>query len=153
MNIPKLSNVPALEELRREMDRLFENFVGSTPGELIGRRKYPPIDVWEEGESLVVQAEVPGVAMEQLEVYARGSELTLKGFRSVASGTSTNVHRQEQHGGEFERKITLPIEIDAERIEATLADGLLTIRVPKPTMAQVRKIAVRGEGPASGSPA
>jgi HSP20 family protein len=152
MNIPKLSNVPALEELRREMDRLFENFIGSTPGELIGLRKYPPIDVWEEGESLMVRAEMPGVAMEHLEVYARGSELTLKGFRPAASGTSANVHRQEQHGGEFERKISLPIEIDAERIQATLADGLLTIRVPKPAMAQARKIAVRGEPSAPASP-
>ena len=153
MNIPKLSQVPAVEELRREMDRLFENFVGSTPGELIGRRKYPPIDVWEEGDSLVVQAEVPGVPMDQLEVYARGAELTVKGSRTTASTTGVNVHRQEQRGGQFDRTITLPIEIDADRIEARLADGLLTIRVPKPTQTQARKIAVRGEPPAPGSPA
>ena len=153
MNRPKLSCVPSLNELRREMDRLFENYVGATPGDLIRGRGFPPVDVWEEGEALVVQAEVPGVGMDQIEVYARGSELTIKGCRPLASSGSSAVYRQEQQSGDFDRTVTLPIEIDPDRIEATLKDGLLTVRVPKPPLSQVRKVAVRSSGPAPGAPA
>jgi HSP20 family protein len=153
MNLPKLSCVPSLNELRREMDRLFESYLGATPSDLIRGRGFPPVDVWEEGEALVVQAEVPGVSMDQIEVYARGSELTIKGSRPLASSGSTAVHRQEQQSGDFERTVTLPIEIDPDRIEATLKDGLLTVRVPKPPMSQARKVTVRATPPAPGAPA
>ncbi|HSW45305.1 MAG TPA: Hsp20/alpha crystallin family protein [Phycisphaerae bacterium] len=151
MNIPKLPNVPGLEELRREVYRLFENYVGSTPGELIGLRKHPLVDIWEEGDCLVIQAEVPGTALDQIEVYARGSELTVKGFRPAASVGSSVVHRQERQAGPFERTIQLPVKIDAERIEAAMKDGLLTIRVPRPPLSQARRVAIR-TGQAENSP-
>lgn len=143
MPLPKL-NIPQLDDLRHEVDRLFENFVGSTPGELLRGRRYPPVDVWEEGESLIVMAEIPGVSLDRIEVYARGSELTLKGTRPLASAQSSTVYRQELASGDFERRIALPVEIEPDQIEATLKDGLLTIRLRKPATAQARRISVRG---------
>jgi HSP20 family protein len=149
MNLPKFSSIPHLEEFRREMDRLFENYVGSTPGDLLRGRHFPAIDVWEDGESLFVQAEIPGVAMDHIEVYARGSELTLKGTRTSPCIQGTSVFRREQQTGDFERIITLPIDIEPDRIEATLKEGLLTIRIPKPPLSQARKVPVRGPQDAS----
>ena len=143
MNLPKFSSIPHMDQLRHEVDRLFESYVGSTPGDLLRGKRFPPVDIWEEGDSLLVQAEVPGVAMDRIEVYARGCELTLKGTRPLSSAQSSAVHRQEQQTGDFERTITLPVEIEPDRIEATLKEGLLTIRVPKPPLSQARKVPVR----------
>ncbi len=145
MPLPKL-NIPQLDDLRHEVDRLFENFVGSTPRELLRGRGYPPVDVWEEGESVLVLAEIPGVSLERIEVFVRGNELTLKGTRPLASAQSSTVYRQELASGDFERRIGLPVEIEADSVEATLKDGLLTIRLRKSVTAQARRISVRGAG-------
>lgn len=145
MNLPKICSITHLDELRREVDRLFENYVGSTPGDLLRGKRFPAIDVWEDGQSLFVQAAIPGVAMEHIEVYARGNELTLKGTRPSPCAQSTGILRQEQQTGDFDRTIPLPVEVDPERIEATLKDGLLTIHVPKPPLSQARKVPVHGQ--------
>jgi HSP20 family protein len=145
MNLPKLSSIPHLHELRQEVDRLFENYVGSTPGDLLRGKHFPAINAWEDGESLIVQAEIPGVAMDHIEVYARGSELTLKGTRPSPCVQNARVFRQEHQTGDFERTIAIPIEMDPDHIEATLKEGLLTIRIPKPPLSQARKVPVRGQ--------
>lgn len=151
---PRLNAMASLDELRHEVDRLFENFLGASPTELIRGRKGPAVDVWEQGDLLFIQAEVPGVTMDQLDVYATGQELTIKGRRTTAASTATAtaaaagatcLHRQELPAGEFQRTLALPFEVEPERIEAKLENGLLTVTVPKPEQTTAKRIRIQGE--------
>jgi len=132
-----------LNELRREMDRVFREFapdLGLTPP---ATGVFPPVNVWSDGETLFVEAEVPGVKLEDLDITAVGNELTIRGRREPLTGDNLVYHRQERGTGEFTRVLTLPVEVDADRIEAVVRDGVLTIRLPKAESARPRKIAVK----------
>lgn len=132
------------QDLRREVDRLFDAFTG---GENSGARGhvFPLINLWEEADVLHLEAEMPGVAQNDLEISAAGNELTLRGRRNPPKDDNRAYHRQERGFGEFTRVITLPVEVDPERIEATLKDGVLTLTLPKAAAARARKIQVKVE--------
>lgn len=106
-------------------------------------RPFPALNVWEDGDRLMAEAELPGLRLEDIELLVIGNELTIKGHRPKAAETQGSIHRQERGVGEFTRTITLPVEIDAEKVEATLKHGVLTVMLPKVEPAKARKIAVR----------
>lgn len=132
-------------QLRREMEQLVDQltpgFFPALPG--VRTEGYPAVNLWDEGTALCVEAELPGVRKDDLEIYAVGDELTIKGSRPRTEGENVTYHRQERGAGEFSRVVTLPVEIDAEKIEAVLADGVLTLRLPKAESAKPRQISVR----------
>jgi HSP20 family protein len=132
------------QDLRREVDRLFDSFTGGENGGGRGRA-FPLINLWEEGDVLHLEAEMPGVAQSDLEISAAGNELTLRGRRNSPKSENRAFHRQERGFGEFTRVLTLPVEVDPERIEATLKDGVLTLALPKAAAARARKIQVKVE--------
>jgi HSP20 family protein len=72
-----------------------------------------------------------------------GDELTIKGHRKPMAGEKLTYHRQERGTGEFTRLLTLPVEIDADTVEAVLQDGVLTITLPKEEAAKPRQIEVK----------
>jgi HSP20 family protein len=135
---------PLFPELRREMDRLFDNFLATDGFSPLGHvRPFPALNLSEDHDRLLVEAEVPGLRMSDLEISIQGNELTLKGRRTSMEGESLVYHRRERGAGEFTRFMTLPTEVDADRVEATLKDGVLTIVMPKAESARARKIAVK----------
>jgi HSP20 family protein len=107
------------------------------------RTPFPALNVWEDGDKLIAEAEVPGLKLEDIELLAVGTELTIKGRRPEVREPNTAVHRQERGVGEFARTITLPVEIDSGKVEATLRDGVLMIVLPKAEPARARKIPVK----------
>lgn len=130
--------------IRREMDDLFRSFVGGglSTGEWTGT-EFPAINVWEDTECLHAEAEVPGLAMEDIEVLVIGDQLRLKGRRPDAGEAGANYLRRERGTGEFARTLTLPAPVNASKVEATLRDGVLTITLPKAEEARPRKIQVK----------
>jgi len=103
----------------------------------------PAVDVYEEKEAIVVRAEVPGVKREEIDVSLDGNILTLKGQRKFEKeDEGKRFHRVEREYGAFVRQFQLPNTVDAEKIEAKLADGVLTLRVPKKDVVKARKINV-----------
>lgn len=130
------------DNMRREMGRLF----GDMLTEADGRREqpFPALNVWETEEQLFVEAEVPGLTMENLEVLVVNDELTIKGHRNLPAFENGTVHRQERGSGEFVRYLALPVAVNADAVEATLKDGVLSIRLPKAPEARLRKIQVKG---------
>lgn len=104
---------------------------------------FPALSLWEDSESLYAEAEVPGLRMEDLEIFVVGNELTVKGRRPPLEEKNVTYHRQERGTGEFARVLTLPMEVNAERVEATLRNGVLTVLMPKAEQARARKIAVK----------
>lgn len=137
---------PLFPELRQEMDRLLENFLGPDAfgsGPLAGVRPFPALNVREDDQRLYVEAEVPGLGMKDLEILVQGNELTVKGRRPAMEGENVVYHRRERGTGEFTRFLTLPVEVDPDRVEATLKDGVMIIVMPKAETARARKITVK----------
>lgn len=131
-------------QLRREVDDLLGSFgigVPSLPG--LTAPAYPAVNLWDAGEALQLEAEIPGVRMEDLEVLAVGNELTLKGRRQAPADERVAYHRRERGTGEFSRVIMLPVDVDPDRVEASLKDGVLSIRLPKAEAAKPRRIALK----------
>jgi len=136
-----------MNRLRGEMDRLLEEWSHEFPS--IGRvaglhgRGFPSINVWEDEHNLRVEAEVPGMKMEDLEVTVMGNELTIKGHRGNGTAKDVTYHRRERGVGAFSRTLRLLVDVDANKVAASLVDGVLTVTLPKAEAAKPRKIEVR----------
>ena len=136
-------NFPVVR-FRGDMDRLFDNFFEDFPAARpFGRRTFPAINVWEEGDRLYAEVEVPGLSMEDLEVFVQGDELSVKGERKDVEAEGVTYHRRERGVGKFGRVLHLPVEIDADKVAATLRHGVLTITLPKAQAVLPRKIEVK----------
>jgi HSP20 family protein len=96
-----------------------------------GGGAYPPLNVFRKGDDFVVVAEVPGVTKSDLEVQVKGSTIRLSGAKSVSYSEKAAVHRRERLGGEFDRAVTLPVEIDPDGVKAEYRDGILTLFLPR----------------------
>ncbi|MGQ0553389.1 MAG: Hsp20/alpha crystallin family protein [Planctomycetota bacterium] len=106
----------------------------------------PALDIAGTDEALVVTAEVPGFAMQDLEVSVLGDELTLEGRREIAAAEGTSFFHRERGVGRFRRVLSLPVAVDSEGVSAELKDGVLTIRLPKAAVHRPRKIEVKPAG-------
>ena len=133
-----------LQQLRGEMERLLGGFFGPTfDGLLPGAvRSQPAVNLWDQGEELILEMELPGVKSQEIDVSLAGNELTIKVERSDAAQEDVTYHRRERPAGSFTRLLSLPYAIDAQRVEADLQNGVLTLRLPKIEAAKPRKINV-----------
>ncbi len=132
------------DQLRREIAHLLDEFDPlGVRGALSGSSAFPAVNVWEGGEYLYAEAEVPGVTQDNLEILVVGNELTIKGRRPMPEEKDVSYHRRERGAGDFSRVITLPVEIEADKVEASLKDGVLTLKLPKAEQARPRKISVK----------
>jgi HSP20 family protein len=145
-----------LEELRDEFDRLWTTLTTAPPLQGMADRQtsgaFPPVNVAESDAAIVVEAELPGLDAADVDISVAGDELVLKGSRPELSGTAAGGngeqpavtwHRRERGRGAFERRIALPVSVAADRVEARLVDGVLTVTCPKAPEAQPRKVEVR----------
>ncbi len=132
--------------LRGEADRLFNNFFGPSQA-VTGRmtRIFPALNVWEREAALCVEAELPGIRSDDLDISVAGQQLVIKGRRpDFQAEVGVSFHRRERGVGEFVRALELPVEVDAAGVEAKLTDGVLLITLPKAEAAKPRKIEVKG---------
>lgn len=134
-----------LQGFQSEMNRLFDRW-NDDGGRLQPWVQYPPINIWEDGETLHVEAELPGLKLEDLEIYVTGNnQLTLKGERKPALPEKSVRHRQERGFGKFVRTLTMPFAVDANNVDARFENGVLKIKLAKHESAKARKIVVKGE--------
>lgn len=103
----------------------------------------PALNLWDDGEKFYAEAELPGFKIEDIDLAVAGSELHLRGKRQATSGKDWVVRRQERACGEFSRTVTFPAAIDADHVQASLKDGVLSITLPKAPTAKPRKIDVK----------
>ena len=102
----------------------------------------PLVDIEETEDAWIVEAELPGVKPEDVNVEVRGSELAISGEIKEREREGI-LRRRTRKTGEFDYHITLPGDADAENIDADLRDGVLTVRIPKPEQERPRRIDVR----------
>ena len=134
-----------LQNLHSEMSRLFDRWGGdgNRPGIFAA---YPPVNVWEDADAVHVEAELPGVDQKTLEIYVTGgNQFTLKGERKPVTLEKGVWHRQERGTGQFARVLTLPFEVNRDKVDARFENGVLTVKLPKHESAKPRKITVKAE--------
>ena len=130
----------------RLMAREFDRIMGRSDlsGQQIGGGVYPPVNVFNGPEDMVVQCEVPGVKKEDLDLAITGETLVIKGVKHPAANEDeVRFERRERGSGQFSRTIVLPDKVDSAKIEAKLDNGILTIRLPKSEAARPRQITVK----------
>ncbi len=140
---PGLDPLRELEQLQRRMDRLFQSAFGleRSPWRV---GVYPLVNISEDRDHVYVRAELPGVKAEDLEITIQDNGLILRGQRKIATeGKEVNYHRREREAGFFRRVVALPARVQADKVEATCKDGVLTIRLAKPEEVKPRKIQVK----------
>jgi HSP20 family protein len=129
------------ERMRRFLDQTFGAF-GWTPP-LIERAGWSPsVDLEELDDAYVVEADLPGVKREDIDIELIGNELAITGEAREQQRQGT-LRRQARRTGRFEYRLSLPTHVDPEKVEANLADGVLKVRVPKAEKAQRRRIEIK----------
>jgi len=103
----------------------------------------PPVDIFEDENGITVQAEMPGVSKDQLIVQADRNNLLIEGEMAIDMPTGMEAMYADVQSTRYARSFALSTELDAERIEANLKDGVLTVRIPKRTEHRARRIEVR----------
>ena len=129
-----------------EMDRLMEGFFGpqssrwGTGGPV---NNFPPLNIWEDDDAYHVEAELPGLALEDIELFVKDREATISGKLKETAPQGAVVHRSERPTGEFKRELRLPMALDTNKVEARLVNGVLTLDLPKAVEAKGRRIEVK----------
>ena len=148
-----------LEDLRDEFDRFWNTLTAAPPlhgwGTRLAGPAFPAVNVAESDDAVTVEAELPGLAAGDVEISVADDELVLSGGRPEAAAAEEGTagdgerkpgvtwHRRERGSGRFERRIPLPVAVDAARVEARLVDGVLTVTCPKAPEAKPRKVEVK----------
>jgi HSP20 family protein len=131
-----------LDRMRRQFDQVFGSDAGAQRG-LLGSGVFPLINLTEDADRFYIRAELPGVTSDALQMQATAKNLSISGEREIETeNDGVRYHRREREAGKFSRIIALPTEIDPDRIEAKLEDGILTIRVPKAEAVKPRQITI-----------
>jgi HSP20 family protein len=131
----------AFYDLPRQIDRFFDEFW--KPNVISQRRaSYPPVNITEDQTNIYVDAEIPGMDIDDLEIILTEGSLVIKGNRKADNG---NYYRQERPVGVFQRIINLNVPIDADKVKAKMKNGLLEIVLPKTDEAKPKKISIEAE--------
>lgn len=140
--------LPQLGRFRTEMDRLLNDFLGRSAAEESGdgaSHGFPAVNVWQQDDEVLVEAEMPGLKSEDIEISVVGNALSLKGRRPDVPPEKAVFHRRERSVGEFNRVLRLPVEVDGDKVQARLTDGVLLVTLPKAEAAKPRRIQVSAQ--------
>jgi HSP20 family protein len=127
-----------LDTLREQVSQLVQS--SFTDGDGLAALT-PPVDIEETEDAWIVEAELPGVRPEDVNVELRGNELAISGEIKERERQGV-LRRRMRRVGEFDFHISLPGEADSESVEAKIHDGILTVRIPKPEQERPRRIEV-----------
>lgn len=137
---PTAATLPAFD---REFSRAVNAFFGDAAFSAGTRAGVPPVNVFEGESEVLVECELPGLSMSDLDVHLMGRELTIRGKRPDGREQTGVFHRRERTTGEFSRTLRLGMDIESQTVSATLVDGVLTITLPKAASAKPRKIEIK----------
>lgn len=135
-----------LSAIHERMNQLFdETFPPARGAEAAAQAAMwsPAVDIYESGDDIVVKAEIPGIARDDVAVEVKDGVLTLRGERRFEKeAKEENYHRIERSYGTFVRSFGLPTSVDPEKVRAALKEGVLEVRIGKKEQAKPRKVQV-----------
>ena len=130
----------ALFELQRALDsRLDSEWLR---GATAGSGAFPPINVFQQGDNLVAIVELAGVNKSDLEIQAKDNTIRVSGKKEFAYPEKVSLHRRERLSGNFDRTLTVPMQIDAGGIKAEYRDGVLALFIPRAESDKPRSITI-----------
>ncbi len=146
-NINRWDPYGEMMTLREAMNSLFEDsYVSPSTGRsgTLGM----PLDVAETKEGFIVEASLPGVKPENLDITLQDNVLTISGEtrQEQSTGDKPNYHRVERRYGRFSRSVSLPTQVQSDKVEAHLENGILRLEIPKAEAVRPRKITVNAQG-------
>jgi HSP20 family protein len=132
--------------LRSEMDRLWDDYFG--PGrralQPLEEAWLPAVDVAESPDKITVKAEIPGMEAKDIEISMVGDTLTIKGEKKAErEEKEENYHLVERSYGSFSRAMKLPATVEADKVEATYKNGVLTVILPKKEEVKPKAIEIK----------
>jgi HSP20 family protein len=108
-----------------------------------GGGAYPPINVFRSGDDFAILAELPGIKKSELEVQVKGRTVRLAGSKAATYPEQAGLHRRERVSGRFDRAVTLPIEVNADGVQAEYRDGILALLLPRAAHDKPKAIQVK----------
>lgn len=149
MSVMRWGSLKELEDMRRDMDRLFEEFFAPArrrrtwPVKTETAVVAPSIDMLDRENEIVVRAELPGVNKEDLDISLTKEALVLKGeVKREEETKEANYYLSERSYGSFSRTIPLPVEVDTERVKASFKNGILELVIPKKEESKPKEIKI-----------
>ena len=130
----------ALFEFQRALDSRLES--DWLRGATAGTGAFPPINVFQQGDDLVAILELPGIDKGDLQLEAKNNTIRISGKKEIGYDEGTSVHRRERHSGTFDRTLTVPIQVDADRVKAEYRDGVLALFIPRAESDKPRTISI-----------
>ena len=121
------------------LDRIFEAFWSPTMSISQRPYAYPPVNISEDQERIVVRCELPGLDISEIDLTLTESSLVIKGERQPAKG---KYYRQERPTGAFQRVVNIHSPIDRDKVVATMKDGLLQVMIPRSEASRPKKISI-----------
>lgn len=148
----KLFNVPSwgfnrtfrdFDRLQRQMDELYGALSGGTlPMPSAG--VFPLTNVTEDNNNYYVRAELPGIKSDELDIQVTAKSISISGERKIpAEGSNAKYHRREREAGKFSRSVSLPDDVDVDKVDAKLKNGILTLVIPKAEKTKPKQIKVQ----------
>ena len=135
----------AMGLLRGRFDRILDELNRSTnySSNWGNMGNYPRTNLYDQGDKFELIAEVPGVSKEDLDVKIQGNYLEISGKRDVKVPEGYRVHRSERGSTSFTRSLTLPADVDSNKVSASLENGLLVLKLTKSEVAKPRQISIK----------
>ena len=145
MDITPWRPLGELSSVRREMDRLWNRFLGETPFARTAAEEWSPsVDISETKDKLAIKAELPGLDAKDVNVSITGDILTIKGEKKRETEEKDEHHHYvERYYGSFERSFKIPVNVKNDKIEATFDKGVLKIVLPKTEASKKKEIEVK----------
>ena len=147
----RLLNVPTwrfsapfndLERMRQQIDQMFGDAM--TPYQSAHAGVFPMINLTEDKNNYYVRAELPGMKADELDIQVTDNNIAIAGERKIpAEAEGSKYHRREREAGQFSRMIGLPGDVDSDKVEAKLEDGVLSVVISKAEAAKPKQIKVK----------
>jgi HSP20 family molecular chaperone IbpA len=135
--------MPRLNMGLRELDNLFECAIQPSFTDVCGYQEWAPAsDITESDKHYLVTMEVPGVDMKKMDISYNDGELTIKGEKVIETAESESCLCTERFAGPFNRSFIIPKKVDADKIDATYKDGVLSVTLPKTEESITKKIVI-----------
>ena len=106
------------------------------------RGPFPPINVFQQGDDLLAIIELPGVSKSDLEIQAKENSIRISGKKTVDYPAEASLHRRERVSGEFDRTLSVPVQIEPDGIKAEYRDGILALFLPRAERDKPRTIKI-----------
>lgn len=151
MTIARFPTMPDVVSLREAMDRLFEDSIirPSTWTGLGAGQIAVPVDLWETTDAYYLRADLPGLGADDIEINVTADTVAIAGESTpTADVTAEGWLRQERRTGKFQRAFSLPMQLEPDKVEATVENGVLHLTLPKAEAVRPKQVKINAKSSA-----